>query len=108
MANDKDQPELPRVEPEIIPPDHQERGPAREPGRGSDWRAAWRPSGPNQTAGMHRVYVTRIGPFGFAMLMLGFAILAAAILLIFAGAILLWLPVVALLIVVGAIVRFLR
>jgi hypothetical protein len=40
--------------------------------------------------------------------MLGFAILAAAILLIFAGAILLWLPVVALLIVVGAIVRFLR
>ena len=104
MANDKDQPELPRVEPEIIPPDRQERGPER----GSDWRAAWRPSGPNQTAGMHRVYVTRIGPFGFAMLMLGFAILAAAILLIFAGAILLWLPVVALLIVVGAIVRFLR
>jgi hypothetical protein len=108
MANDKDQPELPRVEPEIIPPDRQEREPAREPGRGSDWRTAWRPSGPNQTGGMHRVYVTRIGPFGFAMLMLGFAILAAAILLIFAGAILLWLPVVALLIVVGAIVRFLR
>jgi hypothetical protein len=104
MANDKDQPELPRIEPEIIPPDRQERG----PGRGSDWRAAWRPNGPSQTGGMHRVYVTRIGPFGFAMLMLGFAILAAAILLIFAGAILLWLPVVALLIVVGAIVRFLR
>src|ERR1700730_17005305 len=102
MANDKDQPELPRVEPEIIPPDRQEREPERGPGRGSDWRAAWRPHGPNQTAGMHRVYVTRIGPFGFAMLMLGFAILAAAILLIFAGAILLWLPVVALLIVVGA------
>jgi hypothetical protein len=108
MANDKDQPELPRVEPEIIPPDRQEREPARGPGRGSDWRAAWRPDGPSQTGGMHRVYVTRIGPFGFAMLMLGFAILAAAILLIFAGAILLWLPVVALLIVVGAIVRFLR
>jgi hypothetical protein len=39
---------------------------------------------------------------------LAFAILAAAILLVFAGALLLWLPVVALLIVVGAIVRFLR
>ena len=34
--------------------------------------------------------------------------LAAAVFLIFAGAILLWLPVVALLFVVGAIVRFLR
>ena len=105
MANDQDKPELPRVEPEIIPPDRQERG----PGRGSDrLRTAWRAYGPNEAAGMHRVYVTRIGPFGFAMLTLVFAILAAAILLVFAGAILLWLPVVALLIVVGAIVRFLR
>jgi hypothetical protein len=105
MANDRDQPELPRVEPEIIPPDRDGRG----PGRGADWRRpAWRPYGPNETAGMHRVYVARIGPFGFAMLMLGFAILAAAILLVFSGAILLLLPVVALLIVVGAIVRFLR
>jgi hypothetical protein len=105
MANDKDQPELPRVEPEIIPPDRQERG----PGRGADWRRpAWRPYGPNQTAGMHRVYVGRIGPFGFAVLVLALAILAAVFLLIFAGVILLWLPVVALLIVAGAIFRFLR
>jgi hypothetical protein len=104
MANDKDQPELPRVEPEIIPPDRQESG----PGRGADWRPAWRPYGPNQTAGMHRVYVGRIGPFGFAVLVLALAILAAVFLLIFAGVILLWLPVVALLIVAGAIFRFLR
>jgi hypothetical protein len=105
MANDQDQPELPRVEPEIIPPDRSERATAR----GSDWRrAAWRPYGQNETAGMNRIYVARIGPFGFAMLTLAFAILAAAILLVFAGAILLWLPVVALLIVVGAIFRFLR
>ena len=104
MANKQDQPELPRVEPEIIPPDRH-----RGPGRGSDWRRpAWRPYGPNGTAGMHRVYVARIGPFGFAMLTLAFAILAAAILLAFTGAILLLLPVVVLLIVVGAIVRFLR
>jgi hypothetical protein len=103
MANDRDQPELPRVEPEIIPPDRAERGP------GADWRrAAWRPNGQNGSAGMHRVYVTRIGPFGFVLLTLAFAILAAAILLVFAGAILLWLPVVALLIVVGAVFRFLR
>ena len=105
MANDQDRPELPRVEPEIIPPDRQERG----PGRGADWRrAAWRPHGPNETAGMHRVYVGRIGPFGFAVLVLALAILAAVFLLIFAGVILLWLPVVALLIVAGAIFRFLR
>jgi hypothetical protein len=105
MANDQDQPELPRVEPEIIPPDRAASG----SGRGADWRrAAWRPYGQNETAGMHRVYVARIGPFGFAMLTLVFAILAAAILLAFTGAILLLLPVVALLIVVGAIVRFLR
>jgi hypothetical protein len=105
MANDRDQPELPRVEPEIIPPDRQERG----PGRGADWRRpAWRPYGQNETAGMHRVYVTRIGPFGFVLLTMAFAILAAAVLLVFAGAILLWFPVVALLIVVGAIFRFLR
>jgi hypothetical protein len=101
MASDRDQPELPRVEPEIIPPERA--------GRGSAWRrAAWPPYGQDETAGGHRVYVTRIGPFGFAMLTLVFAILAAAVLLVFAGAILLWLPVVALLIVVGAIVRFLR
>lgn len=104
MANDKDQPELPRVEPEIIPPDRAGSG----LGRGADWRRTWRPFGQNETAGMHRVYVTRIGPLGFAVLTLVFAILAAAVFLIFAGAILLWLPVVALLIVVGAIVRFLR
>ena len=82
MANDKDQPELPRVEPEIIPPDRSASG----PGRGADWRrAACPPYGQNETAGMHRVYVTRIGPFGFAMLTLVFAILAAAVFLIFAG-----------------------
>ena len=105
MANDQDKPELPRVEPEIIPPDRAASG----PGRGADWRrAAWPPYGQNQTAGVHRVYVTRIGPLGLAMLTLVFAILAAAVFLIFAGAILLWLPVVALLIVIGAIVRFLR
>jgi len=57
---------------------------------------------------MHRVYVTRIGPFGFVLLTMALAILAAAVLLVFAGAILLWFPVVALLIVVGAIFRFLR
>ena len=101
MVSDRDQPELPRVEPEIIPPDRA--------GRGSGWRrAAEPPYGQSETAGVHRVYVTRIGPFGFAMLTFVFAILAAAILLVFAGAILLWLPVVALLIVVGAILRFLR
>jgi hypothetical protein len=101
MTDDRNQPERPRAEPEIIPPD-------RSP-QGSDWRQpAWRPYPSSDTRDTQRIFVTRIGPFGGAMLMLALAILVAAFFLIIAGAILIWIPLVALLVVVAAVLRFLR
>ena len=100
MIDNSNEPERPRQEPEIIPPDRS-RG-------GRDWRQpAWRPYGWSES-GSHRVYVARVGPFGVAMLMLAFAILGAVIFLAVIGAMLLWIPVVALLVVVAAIFRVLR
>lgn len=92
MAQQPEQPEYPRVEPEIIPPDHSRA-----------WPPGWR-SHPDfyQVRGTHRIQVTRLGPFGIAIMLLAFAVLTAAILLALIGAVLLWLPVVAL--IVGALV----
>ena len=108
MADNSSEPERPRQEPEIIPPD---RSPT-----GHDWRQpAWRSHGWSHgwsrgwsETGTHRVYVARVGPFGVAMLMLAFAILAAVIFLAVIGAVLIWIPVVALLVIVAAIFRALR
>jgi hypothetical protein len=99
MAHDKDQPEWPRVEPEIIPPDRS--------GRQSDWaRAPWH-GGPF-TRAPHRVYITRLGPFGVALLLL--AIAAAVVMLVIAvlGALLFWIPIVAVAVLVAAVFRLWR
>lgn len=99
MMKDSNRPERPRLEPEIIPPDR----------TGSDWRQhAGRPDVSTLAGGAHRIYVTRLGPFGVALLMLVVGILAAVILLAVLGAVLLWIPVVALLLAAGAIFRLLR
>lgn len=99
--NDQGQPEQPRVEPEIIPPD---RG-----GRGADWgRSPWRGSPYGQTRGTRRIYVTRLGPFGIALLLLAIAAVVAIVLIAVLGAVLIWIPVVAVLIVVAALFRFFR
>jgi len=99
-VDNSSEPERPRQEPEIIPPDRSRAA--------QDWRQpAWRPGGWSES-GIHRVYVTRIGPFGVGMLMLAFAILGAVIFLAVIGAVLIWIPVVALLVVVAAIFRALR
>jgi hypothetical protein len=101
MPRKSDKPEQPRVEPEIIPPDR-----ARQ---SMDWRQpAWRPHGAGEASGSYRVYVGRVGPFGVAMLALAFAILAVVIVFAIIGAVLLWIPVVALVVIVAAIFRFLR
>jgi hypothetical protein len=50
----------------------------------------------------------RPGPLGFAVLTLALALIVALVLLIIVGTFLLWIPVVALLVVVGAVYRFLR
>jgi hypothetical protein len=91
MANNPDEPERPRVEPEIIPPDRRQ---------GSGWP---RPPYGFETHGTHRIYVSRIGPFGFALIMLVVGLLAALLLLILIGAALLWIPIVAAIVVVAAL-----
>jgi hypothetical protein len=94
MAASSNEPERPRSEPEIISPDqYRER--------------QWPPYGYSQT-GTHRIYVTRIGPFGFTLLMLAVGFLAAVLLLLLIGTALLWLPFIAALVIVAAIAGFLR
>jgi hypothetical protein len=101
MADNPRQPERPRTEPEIIPPDHS--------GRPSDWdRAAWRSSGPAWTGATQRIYVGRLGPLGFAVLLLVFAVVAAILFLAILGAALIWLPIILLAAVVAAFFRLWR
>jgi len=102
MADDANPPERPRAEPEIIPPDRS-RGAGQPP-----WRTSWGPYGSRQAYGTQRVYVTRLGPFGFAVLMLVLAALVALIFIVIVGAFLLWIPVVALLVALAGVYRFLR
>jgi hypothetical protein len=100
MAQAPDEPERPRFEPEIIPPrrggGHDDRGPAGGP--------AWPPPpfGFTQAGGTQRFYVRKVGPFGFALLMLVVGLLVALMLLILIGTALLWIPVIAVLAVIAA------
>jgi hypothetical protein len=84
-------PERPRVEPEIIPPDRT-RSARRDP----------------SYVGTHRVFVTRIGPLGGALLLLVIAVFVAAGGLLLFGALLIWLPLVALILIIGAITALFR
>jgi hypothetical protein len=99
MTEDSNLPERPRLEPEIFPPARSRRG--------SDWAGDWRPY-ISTAAGTHRVYVTKLGPFGIALLMLIIGVIAALILLAVLGAILIWIPVFAILLAAGAVFRLLR
>ena len=103
MVDDSDLPEQPRAEPEIIPPGQS----GRRPGQPA-WPPAWEPYGASQARGTQRIYVMRPGPLGFAVLTLALALIVALVLLIIVGTFLLWIPVVALLVMVGAAYRFLR
>ena len=101
MAKYSDQPERPRAEPEIIPPDRSGGPGRRDP--------AWPPpDGFTPAYGTQRVYVGRIGPFGFALLLLVIGFLAAVMLLILIGTALLWIPLVAVLVVAAVISRLFR
>jgi hypothetical protein len=100
MADDSRQPERPRVEPEIIPPDHS--------GERSDWdRPAWRYRDAPWTGTTQRIYVGRIGPSGF-VLMLALVGLVAVLFLAIIGTALLWLPFVLLAAGVAAFYRLWR
>jgi hypothetical protein len=93
MADDRNQPEQPRVEPEIIPPGRNSR------------HSPWSPYGFTET---HRIHITRVGPLGIALLMLAIAAVATIIIIAVLGAVLIWIPVVALVLIVGALLRLVR
>ena len=106
MVDDPDQPERPRVEPEIIPPD---RNPRRPDWRRQAWRRQTRqPFFSTAADETHRIYVARLGPLGVALLILIVGVIAAVILLALVGAVLIWIPAVALLVAVGALFRLFR
>ena len=106
MVDDPAQPERPRVEPEIIPPD---RNPRRPDWRRQAWRRQTRqPFFSTAADETHRIYVARLGPFGIALLMLILGVVVAVILLALVGAVLIWIPAVALLVAVGALFRLFR
>jgi len=105
MVDGPNPPERPRVEPEIIPPDRAGRP---SDGRRPAGQPVWGPYGSGQARGGQRIYVTRIGPLGFALLMLVVALLAAVFFIAILGAVLIWIPAVALLLAVAAVYRFLR
>ncbi len=98
---DSDRPEQPRVEPEILPPEHGER-------------QSWPPSHGysqsqySQSHGAYRLYVTRIGPFGFALMMLIAGLLGAVFLLALIGTALIWIPLVVALVLAAFISRLFR
>ena len=75
--------EQPRVEPEIIPPSYVRSR-----------RAGW------SFDGTQRVYVARVGPFGFAMVALAIAALAMLLFLLVLGAFVILIPLASLLLAV--------
>ena len=99
MPSQSDQPERPRREPEIIPP-------------GSDWPrrdSSWPPhDGFGQRRSSHRIYVGRLGPLGFALLVLMVAVFGGVFLLALIGAALIWLPVLLVFAVMAAIAGLIR
>jgi len=104
MPSDRDQPERPRREPEIIPPGKD------WPGQDPQWPPnSWPPNhGFDARRGTHRIYVGRIGPLGFALLVLMLALFGGIFLLALIGAALIWFPVLLVLVVIAAIAGLIR
>jgi hypothetical protein len=99
-SNENQPPERPRTEPEIIPPDRS--------GRQSDWRnSPWRDAFTG-ARGTQRIYITRVGPFGVALLMLAIVAILAIIVIAIFGLVLIWIPVLAVIVVAAALFRLLR
>jgi hypothetical protein len=96
MTDDRNPPEQPRVEPEIIPPDRSGRQPP------------WSPYGFTDTRGTYRIHVTRVGPFGIALLVLAIAAVVTIVMIAVLGAVLIWIPIVAVVLIIGALLRLLR
>jgi hypothetical protein len=100
MVDDAKPPEYPRAEPEIIPPD-------RAGGRNSPWQTS-QSYGPDGAWHSQRIFVMRPGPLGFIAVMLVLGLVVAAILLALIGTLLIWIPAVAICVVIAAVYRLLR
>ena len=103
MTDNRNEPERPRYEPEIIPPNHD--------GRQSDWRYTPFSNSSSPFGGARprqRVFVTRLGPFSIALVLLAIAAIVAIVIVAAIGAVLIWIPVIAALLVIGAVFRLFR
>jgi hypothetical protein len=99
MPTHSNEPEQPRVEPEILPPDRSRNG--------QTWPPPPYGYGPG-ASGSQRIFITRIGPLGFGLATFVIGLFAVVLLLLLISTALLWLPFVAALVIIGAIVGVLR
>jgi hypothetical protein len=84
----------PSAEPEIIPPGEAD--------------SRWGARGPFDGRGAQRIYVARVGPFGFAMAALAIAIVAALVLLLVLGAFVILIPLAGLVLAAAVIFSMFR
>ena len=84
----------PRVEPEIIPPGQPD--PRSRRGASFDGR------------GTQRVYVTQVGPFGFAMVALAVALVLALVFLLVLGAFVIFIPLAGALLAAAVLLSLFR
>jgi len=96
MADEPSTPrgERPRSEPEIIPPGAPLRRPRDDPFADSVFT--------------QRIYITRLGPFGFVMLALAIGVIAVVLLVLLVGAVLFWIPLVGLIVAAAILSGALR
>jgi hypothetical protein len=101
MSDDRDhalrQPEQPRSEPEIIPPDHAERR-----GNAYIWTSV------DERGGTHRIYLARPGPFSIIVALLISGLILGAIVLLLVGLAVIWIPILVFIIAAFLIAGFTR
>lgn len=93
------EPERPRSEPEIIPPDRVAE---------DELRRAARHAAYEEVGGYQRIYVGRIGPFGMMLVALLGAALAILIVALLIGAFLVAIPIAALVVAGALLAGFFR
>ena len=99
MPRNSNEPERPRSEPVILPPDRSRNG--------QNWPPPPYGYGPG-ASGSQRIFITRIGPLGFGLATLVLGLLAVVLLLLLIGTALIWLPFVLGIVILGAVVGALR
>jgi uncharacterized membrane protein len=96
------EPERPRAEPEIIPPDRIAEEELRRAARLRGYESY------EQKTGYQRIYIGRIGPFGMALAALIAAALAIVVVALLVGAFLIAIPIAALVVAGVVIAGWLR